>query len=877
MSWFLALRRRISEALASRAEDEDLRVELRDHFEREVQRQLREGVPPDEARRQAAIRTGGALSAREAVRDERTGRLLQDAAADLRFAARTLRRNPGFAASVVISLALGVGGTTAIFGVVNAVLLRPLPYPGADNLFNLRIWWQDFSSTLSPADLGVLDEIDDTHVSLGAYFRPDDGFAMQTENGPQLVSGAIVTDGLPGVLGIHPVLGAGFSRTPNAPEALISATLWRDRYAASAEAIGRPIVLDGDTYTVVGVMPAGFNVPGQRDGAAWLKATTRQPTRRGPYYLTTIVRLGTGVTPDTAAARLTSAVSPVLQAKFAVEPNWQYRLRPLKDTIVGDLRQTLFLLLAAMALVLLIAVVNVTNLLLARGGVRARELAIRASLGAGRGRLVRHLLAESALLGSIAGIAGLGLAAAVHRFAGTMAQRIVPRMNEVALDGTVLIFAVVCGAASGIVAGTLPAVRLPWHRLASSLRDSGRSATEGAGRGRTRQALVIVQLGLTVAVLTGAVLLAKSFVKLQSLDPGFRPDGLMTFRLSLPDDPYSNEERLAVFLAELEGRLRGVAGIKSVAYSISLPPDLLVVSNNYTVEGSAAGSQGASGVAEWNVVSGAYFSTMGVRMIAGRTFTAADRGTSPAVAIVNESFVRRHYPQGNAIGGRLKGGDWDPAEPWTTIVGIAGDVPYGRGLWGGADATVYRPYAQNLWVQSPYVVMQAEGDPSRALVAAEQVVKAIDPRLPLRDPASMNERLQASVLEPRLRMLLFALIAGLALALAIVGIYGVMAYHVNQRRRETAIRRALGARVGEVVGGTIAMGLRLALAGIVLGAAGAIVMTRALSAMLFHVSPRDPSALLAVSALLGFAAFLACAVPAVRTARIDPASVLRDE
>ena len=876
MSWLHGIRRRLTEALNPGQEDDSLQQELRDHVQREVDRHMRDGLAPDEARRRAAIRSGSTEAAREAVRDERSGRIIADTIADLRFSARALRRNPGFTAAVVISLALGVGGTTAIFGVVNAVLLRPLPYPDSDRLFNMRIWWADFSSTLSPADFATLDERADK-ARFGAYYRPDDGFAMETPAGPELVSGAIMTAGLPQVLRVNPIVGAGFSSTPNAPEVLIGEKLWRERYQGSPAAIGQTIVLDGDAYAIVGVMPEGFNVPGQRDGAAWLKVPARQPTRRGPFYLTTMVRLEPDAPPEAAAARLTAEVRPALLSKFGVEPNWEYRLRPMKDTIVGNVRPTLLLVLTAMGLVLLIAIVNVTNLFLARGTVRARELAVRASLGASRGRLARHLIAESALLGTLGGLLGIWLAAGIHQIGSTTAKTILPRIDEVQMDTTVVVFAVLCGIASGIIAGTLPALRQPWHRLAAFLRDGGRSASDGAGRGRTRQALVIAEVALTVTVLTGAVLLAKSFVRLQSTDPGFKPAGLASFRLSLPDEPYANEERLGAFLTQLETQLAAIPGVRSVSYSLALPPDWLVMSNNYTLEGHTPGSQGAAGVAEWNAISLEYFSTLGIRMLAGRNFTTEDRTNGPDVAIVNETFVRRHFPDGNALGRRFKSGNVNPTGPWTTIVGVAADVPYGRGVWGGADVTIYRPYAQSLWSQAAYVVLKTEGDPRQLTRPAEQVVKSMDPRLPLRDVATMTERLHMSVTEPRLRTLLFALIAGLALALSVVGIYGVMAYHVNQHRRETAIRRALGARVADVVGATLTKGLTLALIGILFGTAGALMLTRWLSAMLFHVSPRDPAAIVTVAGLLALAAGLACGLPALRNARIEPASVLRHE
>ena len=335
MSWFDGVRQRFSEALRPGRADRDLEDELRDHFEREVERQLASGLPLEEARRRAHLRVGRAAATRDAVRDERSGRVVEEAVADLRIAARAARRNPAFAIAVVVSLALGVGGTTAVFGVVNAVLLRPLPYAQPEHLYMVRIWWNDFSSTLSLADFAAVEEQGGGVVNAGAYFPPDDGFAMTTAEGPTLIDGAFMTAGLPAVLGIAPMVGAGFSSVPNAPEALIGESLWRERYGASPAAIGQPIVLDGESYTVVGVMPAGFNIPGQTKGQAWLKALTRQPTRRGPFYYLTIVRVKDGHTPEAAATQLTSSVSAVLRDRLGVEPNWQYRLRSLQVGVAG--------------------------------------------------------------------------------------------------------------------------------------------------------------------------------------------------------------------------------------------------------------------------------------------------------------------------------------------------------------------------------------------------------------------------------------------------------------------------------------------------------------------------------------------------------------
>lgn len=877
MRWLAALRRRLFEMLRPDEADRELADELSDHLAREVERQRADAPSEQDARRRALVRIGNVRASQEAVRDARPATILMDAAADLRIAFRALRRTPGFALAVIVSLALGVGGTTAMYSIVHAVLIRELPYADAGQLHLARVWWNDFSASLSAADYLALREHTGDIARAGGFQLSDEGFTLSTPDGPEVITGGSMTAELPAVLGVAPMVGAGFSSDPKIAEAVISERLWRARFQGSPDAIGRTIVLDGAPYSIAGVMPRGFNLPGERGGAAWIKEQLGTPAWRGPFFLGAVVRVPAGASADGIAARLTAAVVPTLRDKYGIDEQWRYGLRPLKEAVVGDIRETLLLLTSAMGLVLLIAIVNVSNLMLARGTVRAREMAVRASLGAGRGRLVRQLVTEAALLGSIGGAIGVLLAAVLVKGAGALAAAMVPRIDEVQVDVAAVAFALACGVTAGVAAALLPALRMPWRQLMTGLRDVGRTSSAAPGQARTRQALVVAEVALTVMVVAGAMLLAKSLFRLERVDPGFRADGVLTFRLSLPNDPYSNDEREAAFLAALEERLRSIAGVSSVAFAMALPPDRLVMSNSYTLEGDLRESTGASGVAEWTLVSPDYFSAMGITLLRGRPFTAGDRAAAPRAAIVNESFVRKHFRDGQALGRRLKGGRWDPSAPWTTIVGIAADVPYGKGLGGGADATIYAPYAQSLWWQSPYVVVQARGELSAMIEPVRQAVAAIDPNLPLRDIATMKERLRLSTMEPRVRSLLFALLAALALLLAATGIYGVMSYHVNQRRRETAIRRALGARARDVVGATVTSGLRLACLGVVLGTLGAIALGRSLSTMLFRVSPHDPAVLGAVAVLLTSSALVACAVPALRTAAVDPASVLRDE
>ncbi|MGH7573571.1 MAG: ADOP family duplicated permease, partial [Longimicrobiales bacterium] len=720
-------------------------------------------------------------------------------------------------------------------------------------------------------------------------FGGRDGFSLQTADGPELVQGAIVTPDLPRVLRVSPVLGPGFSEESDAGEVLIGETLWRERLGGMPDVIGHPIELDEETVTIVGVMPDGFNVPGQTDGQVWWKGQPDDPTRRGPFYINAVARLAAGIGAPQAAERLTASVAPELRARFGVDdggqrgdlsrsPDWRYSLRPMKDVLVGDVRPTLLLTFGAAALVLLIAIMNVTNLLLARGTARVRELAVRAAVGAGRGRLVRQLLAESALLGLFGGVLGLAVAIVLLRLAGDAAVQIVPRMEEVRLNGLMVTLALAAGCVAGIAAGTFPAPRLP-QNLVDRLRDAGRIAGGGRQQGRTRRALVVAEVALTLTVVSSAALLVKTLLRLEATHPGFDAQNVLSFRLSLPGTRYAfdDEARTVAFLGDLEARLRALPGVSAVAFSGAVPPDRLGYSNDYTIEGSVPGSAGASDVAEWIEASPDYFLALGIPIETGRVFTGDDRAGAPRVIVVNRSFADRHFPDGNAVGKRIKGGPWDAEGDWLHIIGVVGDVPYDAGVWGGSNETVYIAYAQNLWQRSFYVLVRTASDAARLMPAVRQAVAAVDSRVPLRDVALMPARLHASAAEPRFRSLLFSVLAAVALALAVTGIYGVMAYHVNQHRRDTAIRRALGARTPKVIGSVVGTGLRLAAIGIVIGLAGAIALMRGLSSLLFQVSPADPQVLFLAAGVLLAAAIASCALPATRAARVDPMTVLREE
>lgn len=876
MRWLRGLAHRIRALLATRRIEDELDEEIRFHLERDIERNVRLGMNAREARRQAYLRFGGVEVIKEQVRDESGVRWIKDLIQDARYALRGLRKAPVFTIAALLSLGVGIGVNTAIFSVVNGVLLRPLSYPEADHLYLVRIRWHDYSSPLSDADLlGFMEGRQHLASVAGIWFRSG-GFTVATPDGPEVVRGAWVTDAITGVFGVSPIVGRSFAPDDELA-VLVSHRYWRTRLQGSRAAIGSTIELDGQAFSIVGVMPPGFSLPGHEEGDIWALGRVREPTRRGPFYLRVIARLREGTTPDLAEAELRSVELRVREGYPESASNWRYYMLPLKQVVVGGARSTLILFFGAVACVLLIAVANVVNLLLARGTFRQREIAMRSALGAGRGRLVRQLITESTILGTLGALIGLALAAVMMDVFSTGASAIVPRMNEVDIDASVLGFALLLGLACGTIAGTLPALTLPWSRLGELLKEGGRGGTAGGRRGKTRKLLVVAEFALALSVLICAGLLIKSLVRLQTADLGIDEAGVVTFRLALPDDPYSEHSAFDNFLTVLEQRLGALPGVNTVGFSTALPPDGLGLTNNYTVEGEEPGPGEPRLTAEWLLVTGSYFDALRIPLRRGRSFTPSDREGQPGVVVVNEAFVRKHFPGEDPLSKRLKSGSWSPEAPWLTVVGVVGDVTYRSGAAGGVHPTVYTAYRQNLAWHAPYVVMRARGDPESLVSQVRREVRALEPRTPLRDVATMEQLVRGSTAVERFRGLLLSLLAAVALVMAATGIYGVMSYHVASLRRETAIRRALGARNVQVVGAVLRQALLLAALGVVVGSAGALLLTRALTAFLFEVTPTDATAFAGAALVLIAVAMVACLVPSVRAARVDPVNVLREE
>ena len=863
-----------------RALDEEVRF----HIDMQTEKNVRLGMPADEARRAALLSFGGTERFKEEARDEQRSRTLDDLRQDLRYGLRMLRNAPAFTAVAVTSLALGIGANTAVFSVVNAVLLRPLPYPGAERLVAVEVKRDvdDRGDVLSVADVRALEERARSYAAFGAYWHERAGIALTTRGEAEQIDGTRVTAGVLRALGVAPLLG----RTPLPAEdraggdrvVVLSHSFWRDRYGASPSALGQPIILDGQQFTIVGVMPPGFALPNLPDDDVWPVLQLDPPTYRAPYWLGTVARLAPGVSVERARAELAGVAKSVKAQYPDSPPQWSYTVTDLKSLLVRDARTTVLVLYGAVALILLMAAANVANLFLARASSRGPELAVRTALGAGRARLAQQLVTESVLVALVGGALGLVLAVWGVRLLGALTSVNLPRLHEVSLDGTVLLFTAGTALATGLLIGIAPALQVPHHNLDTQLREGGRSGAVSAERRRLRAALVVAEFAIAVTVLIGAGLAVNSLLHLQRVDPGpgVGAARILAVRLTIPEARYPQPEQAEAFYDEVLRRVTAQPGVQAASVTMALPPNRLVMTNPFTPEGKVYASGESAPLAEELLVGPSYFAAFGIPVRRGRAFTDADREGAPPVAIVNETLARRFFPGRDAVGRWLQTGDPDPDATKLTIVGVVPDVKY-AGLDAPPEPTIYVAYKQNRWWRSMYLVVRAAGDPLAQLPAVRAAVSAADPQVPLRDVLTMDQLLVESVAQPRFRAALLSGFGLVALLLASAGIYGVMTYTVNQRRRETGVRLALGAPRGDIVRMMIGHGMRLAAAGVALGVGLALLLTRLITGVLFEVSPVDPATFALAALFLVSVGRVACALPAHRASRTDPMVALRGE
>jgi predicted permease len=795
---------------------------------------------------------------------------------DVRFALRLLAKRPSFALVSIVTLALGIGAATSIFTVVEAVLLRPLPFAEPSRLVHLHIRGSDGDTyPLPDTDFLAWRDQSDAFSSVAVY-DSGQGLALTGEGESERIIALNVTDRFFATLGVAPLLGRAFEAgedRPGAPKSIVlSYTFWQRSFHGDPAIVGRTIRLDGTGHTVVGVMPASFAFPdAEFDG--WRILTMKPPVRRGPFYTWGIGRLRAGTTIEQGRANL-AAVEATIKRQYPGPHGGTYSLVPLREQIVGDVRRILYLLFASVGFLLLIATANVANLLLARAGARAREIAVRTAIGAARARIVRQLLTESLVLGVLGSAAGTLVAAWGTKALLALAPEGIPRLNEVRLNVPVFAFAVGVACLCALAFGLVPALRAARLPIVESLKDGGRGGATGRQR-RTQRALVVAEIALAMILCVAAGLTIRTTAALARVNPGFAPAQLITFQLSLAAARYDTPQKIAAFYDELRKRLQASPIVQSVGYTVSLPPDLNSMSDNFVAEGQVLPANQSAPVAPLLFVDDDYFKTLGVPLIAGRFFDERDAFGQPDTVIVNETLAKRYFP-GGAVGRRLKeGGPERPNNPWMAIVGVVGDVKY-SGLGAAPEPAFYLSYRQNPQSRR-FVVIRTAADPRAALMSIRATTASIDKDLPIARLHTLDELMSTSIAAPRFRATLLTIFAVTGLTLAAIGIYGLMAYTVSERARELSVRVALGATTGDVMMIVLVEAFALAASGVALGIAGALATTRLMAALLFGVAPTDPSTFTSIAGILMATALAGSYLPARRATRVDPMATLRSE
>jgi len=805
---------------------------------------------------------------------------------DLKFALRMLRKNPGFTAIAMATLALGIGANTAIFSVVDAVLLQPLPYPGSDRLLSITHTDRQSGATgipISFTKFTAVHEQTKTLESVAVFFQMTP--SLVTERGAELVNAARASNDIFRVLQVGPVLGRTFlpeEDVPNANDvAILSDAFWHSHFAGDSGVIGKTLSLDGKNATVVGVLPASFRFPLlYPEPELWLPRVTDTPEARpdqirsGAGYLSMIARLQPGETRARAEAELDTINSRYREQFGSYVDATKYVLAAdsLADSIVGPLRPSLLVLLAAVGFVLLISCVNVANLLLARATAREREIAIRKALGASRARLVRQLLSESLLLSLGGGILGVWLAAGLMPVLRTVSPGAVPRLADAHVNGAVLIFSLALCVITGILFGLMPSLQASGRELHSTLKEGSRGSSEGGHRGKFRAVLVVAEVGMALVLMTGAGLLMESFARLMQVNPGFSSKSITIFPVILPALRYPQSAQQEAFFRHVLERVRAIPQVQSAAVVSPMPLSGGARFTFFCPEGRACLGVGKDPIIATRTVSAGYFETVHTPLLAGRVFTEKDVAGGQNVAIINETTAKRYWPNQNPLGKHIANSrDMIPRE----IVGVVADVKF-VALNAADTEEMYVPLPQGPWTNMTLLVLSQSNQ--RPLVAAvREKISEVDPNLPVSGILSMDEVIGASVAQPRLIMQFVGVFAGFALLLAAIGIYGVMAYTVNTRKQEMGIRIALGATPADILRLVVGQGMRMTLIGVALGVAASLALTRLLASLLFGVSAADPVVFSVAAVVLGGVAFLACWIPARRATGVDPIIVLRYE
>ncbi|HEX6049585.1 MAG TPA: ABC transporter permease [Gemmatimonadaceae bacterium] len=896
MAWYHAIVTAFDALVHRGREERRMDDEMRFHLEMEARRLVREEKMSEEDAAVAATRAfGGVERYKDAVRDERGTSWLEDLAQDARFAVRTLRRRPGFTAVASLTLALGIGASTALFGVVKAVLLTPLPYGNPEGIAVLWSAWRGFDQTWLS-----YDEYEGWKADIPAFANVglfSTGAVNLTANdeSERLRAGFIDREVLP-VLGVAPALGRNFTAeedVPNGPAViLLSDDVWQRRFGADPSIVGRSIQVNGQARVVVGVMPPGFKLPHDFGGSgatlAWLPlGTTAEQNGAvpGPAFMQgggnhgfyAVARLRAGSTVEQANRQLDNRVTQLVRdGTYPAEMQFRAFAVGVEDQVTGRLEPVLLVVFAAVGFVLLIACANVAGLLLVHGEQRRREMALRVALGAGGQRLTRQLLTETVVLAGLGAALGVALAAGGVWLVRHTAPVALPRVGETRLDPVVLAFALGIGVIAALIAGLLPAVQARSVAPGTALRDGGRSATSGPGRVRWRQTLVAIEVALAVVLVVGAGLMIRSVANLFAIDAGIRPDGVLTMRLSTPAAWYPDSIRVTAFHDELRRRVAALPGVTAVGLVRILPLATEMGDWGLQVEGyTPPEGQGTPG--DWQVVTPGYFEAMGLGLVQGRFFDERDQMDAPPAMIVNRRFVELYLQGRGPLGTRVRIGGGD-RRPQYTIVGVVENVRH-NGLTREVKAQFYAPQPQ--FATNPgntsrtmTLVVRGTADPQQLIAPVRGVIRELDPRLPISEVRTMNEVVELAIAAPRFAMELLGLFGVLALVLSAIGIFGIVAQVVASRTQEFGIRAALGATPRNLVVLSLGSGVRQAMAGLVIGVGAALLLTRTMTGMLHGVTPNDPVTFAAVVVVTAIVAVGASLIPARRAARTDVAKVI---
>jgi putative ABC transport system permease protein len=864
----------------------DIDEELRLHLEMQVEDNVGRGMSPDEARRAALKTFGNFDSIRERSYEVRGGGMAESILQDVRYAGRMLAKRPGFTAVAALTLALGVGANTAIFSVVEAVLLRALPYAHADRTV---ILWENNRAdnrphnVVSPAN--VLDWRDQSKSFDQVALFVDVRANLTGLGDPEEIGSQLVTANLFDLLGSQAALGRTFTvedGKEGAPAvAILSHGFWQRRFGGSPDAIQRTITLSGSPVTIVGVMPPDFQwfiKESSRTGKPpeiWMPLSIPQQFRiRRGRFLSVVARLAPGVTQRQAQTELDGITARLENQYVEFNKGWGATVVPLRDQLAGEIRPALLVLLGAVGFVLLIACVNVANLLLARAAGRHREIAIRSSIGAGRRRILRQLLTESLSLSLLGGLLGLLLARWSVQALVALSPANLLAADQVGVNLPVLAFTLILSILTGLVFGLVPALETSRVKLSVTLNEASRGNSGSARGRRMRDALIVAEVGLALVLLVGAGLMIRSFLRLQAVNPGFDAANLLTLRVSLPGPKYAEDPKVIAFHREAVSRLQTLPGVQSASAVQALPFADLGAATSFAIVGRPAPPLGEEPGTDVRVVDENYFKTMGIPVIAGRTFTEQEGKEARKVVVINQAMARRYFPGENPLGKSLVIDMMDDPPP-TEIIGVVGDARYAN-LDGELRPMIYWPIPQLPYNTMTYM-LRTSGNAETLANAARREILAIDKDQPVSDIRTMESWLADSIARTRFGTTLLGAFAGLALILAAIGIYGVMSHSVAQRESEIGVRMALGAQARDVLRLVLRHGLSLVLVGVALGLLGALALTRVLGSLLYGVTATDPLTFAAIALLLTAVSWLACYLPARRATRVDPLTALRYE